>query len=152
MNRNVIKSGGTPAANSAPLADIATYENGKMQQVYPIMKWQLTDLFSLFDEVVFRVRRIQTPENVEITLMPFDDALKSFLLNDSSDDYYFVFNKTEYTSATLSTLHPLLKVILAKNGNSYYIYLNECQLVPKSGVGEDPVVNGIRIPNPPKVG
>jgi hypothetical protein len=166
MNVNIIKSGEGTRTSSILISTLQVDVNNYLiqgvlitpppvppepQRVYPIMRWQFDDIFSLFDEAVFRVRRIKTPKNVDIALLPLDDNLKIHLLNDSTDDYYFVISKADFeVLAGESTIYSL---IIAKssstNRDDFYIFLEPSDLTSGGDGTGGSATDGVRIPNPP---
>ncbi len=161
MNRNLSQSteeNRIPDLET-PNADIIRYLSdgvsttvaNTVQNGFIFMRRQLDDIFELFNEAIIKVWRIETPSNVGISLLPFDDSLKNLILNDFSNDYYFVLKKSDFADIDNSTT--LFDVKIAQDSNNfYYIQLLQGKFDLIDGGGEDAATSGVRIPNPPKNG
>ena len=146
MNANIISStvGGITAqitADTFPEVDIND------QRPFFVTRWQLMDIFQLYDSVAIKVSNIEKPDKVGFELIPFDDILKRILLNDSSNDYYFILYKIDIESIEEVELFALN---VAKSDNNFYIYLSFIEPLLKDGGGEGDPTSGVRIPNPPQ--
>lgn len=130
--------------------DVTEYLQGSVQRAFFISKWQLTDLFKLYNSVAIKIVNIENPDEVQFELLPFDDFLRRHLLTDSSNNHYFVIDKVDIKESWTINL---FSVKIAKRANSYYIYLSFMDLPSihiGGGGGGDPT-SGVRIPNPPVV-
>lgn len=153
MNTNVIisETGGVmPQYKDTlllPSDDVVRYQNGTNQRPFYLTKWQLTDLFELYDSIALRVSNIENPDKVRFELVPYDDILKRTLLIDISNDYYFVLFKIDIPFEWTTNL---FSVKIAKNtDNMYYIYfLLMSDPDDDEGAGEEPPTNGVRIHKP----
>ena len=119
---------------------------------FPLAKWQFTEIFNLYSEAVIKVKNIQYPENISMELVPLTEALKNQIYLDQIDidDYYFIFSKRDFVDYILpkSDVNLFFAQILKKDA-VYSLFIQLMTYDYYNGGGDDPITNGVRIPNPP---
>jgi hypothetical protein len=161
MNRNVISSNlqirvTDPDSIMNPvnhnfIGDDETSTIINPERIFPVMKWQLQEIFNLFSEAVFVVKNIDFPMSMDIKLMPLSDSLKVQLYNNQNDiaEYFFILNKSDFEAFIVPKEQILLFLRILKVSSDYSFFLERIEWSPVEGGGENPPTNGVRIPNPP---